>query len=83
MAGHGVVAEVLGLIDAARLETRALQDRTVEEPARERRDQERRDVRPSRRLPEDGHLARVAPEGRDVVVHPFERTHQVEGAEVP
>src|SRR5262249_12647969 len=76
------VARVLALRRRAEREAAALGDRPVEQPARLRGEEQRVDVLPTCRLAEDRHVARIAAERRDVVPHPAERAHGVEGAEV-
>jgi hypothetical protein len=67
---------------AAAEECAALADGLVEEPASLRRGHQRAHRERPRRLAEDRHVVRVAPEGRHVVLDPLQRGHHVEQAEV-
>ena len=60
----------------------ALHDRPVEEPARERREEQTHDVRAAGRLAEDRDAIRVAAEELDVLLHPLQAGDEIEGAEV-
>jgi hypothetical protein len=60
----------------------ALGDRAVEEPLRRRRDEQRQDVVAPGGLAEDRHVARIPPEGLDVVAHPGEGADVIQVSEV-
>ena len=61
---------------------RTLENRAAEKSLRFGRSQKTRDVRRAGGLSEDRHALRVAPEGRDVVPHPFEPEDHVAKAVV-
>jgi hypothetical protein len=83
VAGLRIVAEAHRLVHGRGVRRSALDDGSLEEPARARRDQEREDVPAAGRLTEDRHSFRIPSEGCDVAPDPFEGAHQIEGAEVP
>ena len=68
--------------DPARTPAARLHDRLVEQPPGERRDHQGVDRAAARRLAEDRDIARVAPECRDVPLHPAQRRDLVEIAVV-
>ncbi len=75
--------ELLGVFDSALAQCRAaLYGRFVKKSLRGRHGHERANLASASGLPEDRHVGGVAAEIRNIVPHPFERSHQVEHSRI-